>query len=227
MKSPTLTHLAAHINDQYLSTLIQPNTQEITVIGIDGPTAAGKTMLADTLAEQIHKTSCRPCWIFRLDWTLASRETRLQYLKKLKKINNSFILEAALHMRLEVASNFLKEISIFNQKLKYENKLDSKSISINQLYSRENHGKTNGQTQCQLQPGLVILVEGHYTLAPLLDEHIDFNILLLGKPEIFLARKIARVQAYRDAQATEDYFWRIDVPSFQHHLSRFHQNADL
>ena len=227
MKLPTLTHLAAHINDHYLSTLIQPNTQEIIVIGIDGPTAAGKTMLADTLADQIHKAFGRPCWIFRLDWTLVSRETRLQDAAHLKKSNVYFKLEAELHMRLELASNFLKEISLFNQKLKYESKLDSKSISINQLYSRENHGKTTGQTQCQLQPGLVVLIEGHYTLAPLLDEHIDFNILLLGKPEIFLKRKIARVQAYRDSQATEDYFWRIDMPSFQHHLSRFYQNADL
>lgn len=227
MKSPILPNLATQINRDYLRTLIQPDTQNITVIGIDGPTAAGKTILADALAEQIHQTDRRPCWIFRLDWTLASREVRLQDLENLKKRNKSFWLEAELHMRLEIARKFLKEVFVFNQKVTYENTIDSKDISINNLYSRENYGNTSGQTQCQLQPGLIILIEGHYTLRPELNEHIDFNILLLGKPEIFLKRKIDRVKGYRDPQAAEDYFWRVDRPSFQYHVSRFYQNADL
>ena len=227
MTSAIQTTLASQINENYLQNRIETDSQEVIIIGIDGPTAAGKTILADNLALQIQKSYQRPCWVFRLDWTLASRSRRLKDLDHLKKHNNSFCLEAELHMRLKIAEDFLKKVSLFNQEILIGNRINNTTISINQLYSRENFGETTGQTQCKLQPGLVILVEGHYTLAPLLDQYVDFNILLLGDPEVFLQRKIDRVKTYRDPQETENYYWRVDMPSFRHHLSRFYQNADL
>ncbi|MDO8520184.1 MAG: class II fructose-bisphosphate aldolase, partial [Deltaproteobacteria bacterium] len=81
--------------------------------------------------------------------------------------------------------------------------------------------------ECLLKPGLVILVEGHYTLRTEFNNLIDYNILMLGDAKELLARKIARVEGYRKAKEAEDYFGQVDLPSFCHHLERFGFNADL
>ena len=43
------------------------------IIGIDGPTAAGKTFLAKNLKAKIKK-KFKSVWICQLDWTLKSRK---------------------------------------------------------------------------------------------------------------------------------------------------------
>ena len=42
------------------------------IIGIDGPTAAGKTILAKNLKAKLNN-SFKSIWICQLDWTLKSR----------------------------------------------------------------------------------------------------------------------------------------------------------
>ena len=53
------------------------NNQNVTIIGIDGPTAVGKTILANRIASKIKKN----VFIFRLDWTLKNRKFRENKLK--------------------------------------------------------------------------------------------------------------------------------------------------
>ena len=51
-----------------------------TIIGIDGPTAAGKTFLSKDL-KALLKKSFKNIWICQLDWTLKSRAYRANSLK--------------------------------------------------------------------------------------------------------------------------------------------------
>ena len=52
---------------KYLKKKIQKNKNFI--VGIDGPTASGKTILADNLKAKIERSG-KKCFIYRLDWTL-------------------------------------------------------------------------------------------------------------------------------------------------------------
>ena len=92
---------------KYLKKKIQKNKNFI--VGIDGPTASGKTILADNLKAKIERSG-KKCFIYRLDWTLISREDRLLDLKEINKTRSSLPYEGALHMRLSMVESFLKEI---------------------------------------------------------------------------------------------------------------------
>jgi ribulose-phosphate 3-epimerase len=134
--------------------------------------------------------------------------------------------EAELHMCMEKAVDFLTQVRAFNEQLE-QSPLATQEIKLKGLYSRDHDGQEVGEAECRLCAGMIILVEGHYTLRTELDQLIDFNILMMSEKKELLDRKIARVKGYRDATAAEEYFHKIDVPSFAHHISRFYHNADL
>ena len=77
-------NLAKSIYEKSLSSLLKTKNKTL-IIGIDGPTASGKTILADNLKELIIKK--KKCFIFRLDWTLIDRSPRLKDLKNLEQSN--------------------------------------------------------------------------------------------------------------------------------------------
>lgn len=220
------TDSAKRICGGFLPSLLEKQEQKVLIIGIDGPTAVGKTIFANTIAEEIQSTYQHPCWIYRLDWNLAERNQRVRDLKNFIDQRDSFSLEGELHMHLEKLGDFLKQVRIYNEKGTLANAFKPEKICLENLYSRENDGQLTDKQECHLQPGLVILVEGHYTLRTQCNNLIDYNILLLGESQELLGRKIARVQGYRGAKDAEDYFWRVDLPSFQHHLERFSVNAN-
>ena len=87
----------------------------IFIIGIDGPTASGKTTLADNIKKKIKDSEI---FIFKLDWTLKERKFREDSLKDYKKTNSFFYYEAEEHMNLQIASNFLKKIKTLGSKKK-------------------------------------------------------------------------------------------------------------
>ena len=127
---------------------------------------------------------------------------------------------------MEKAVDFLTQVRAFNEQLE-QSPLATQEIKLKGLYSRDHDGQEVGEAECRLCAGMIILVEGHYTLRTELDQLIDFNILMMSEKKELLDRKIARVKGYRDATAAEEYFHKIDVPSFAHHISRFYHNADL
>tara|TARA_Y100001960_G_scaffold332843_1_gene435124 strand:+ start:1955 stop:5839 length:3885 start_codon:yes stop_codon:yes gene_type:complete len=198
----------------------------VSVIGIDGPTAAGKTSLAKAMRAYF-ETEDRECWIYQMDWTLVARQERVRDLEFFQATEETFIYEGELHMRLQNAEAFLRRVTAFNQLEATSSDEIQEDIDLKNLYSRDDDGQEVGIASCRLRPGLIILVEGHYTLRTELDRFIDLNILLLSDPEELIRRKVARVKGYRSADAAVDYFHRIDVPSFTHHLARFLPNADL
>ncbi|AEG02030.1 ribulose-phosphate 3-epimerase [Methylomonas methanica] len=221
--------LAQRIYREILPPTLSACADGIAVIGIDGPTAAGKTILADDLAELLHNDG-RKVWTYRLDWTLAEREPRLADLDHLRNAQvDTFPFEGELHMRLDLARKFLERIHRFREAWYSGRETASppEFIQIDHLYSRSVGGRAVGKAECQLEPGLVILLEGHYTARPDLDALIDFNILLLSDPVELLRRKVARVRNYRGEAEAVDYFHRIDLPSFRHHLARFGHHFDL
>ena len=51
--------------------------------------------------------------------------------------------------------------------------------------------------------------------------------MLLGEYKVLIKRKIDRVKNYRRSNEVEDYFSRIDLPSFRNHLKNFPFGSDL
>ena len=200
------------------------NSNKINIIGIDGPTAVGKTIFADILADEIQEKYNKNIFIFRLDWTLKSRKERVADLKVIKNWGKPFPYEAELHMDLDKFAEFLSKISDYNQSqtISDQNHLQ---FSLSGLYSRENGGTLTGHQDVILGPASVVIVEGHYSLRSEFNDNFDANVLMLSSKETLLQRKIARVSGYRGASEAEEYFHQIDVPSFEHHLIRFGDNA--
>ena len=58
------------------------------IIGIDGPTAVGKTFLAKNLKSKL-KSKFKSIWICQLDWTLKSRNYRSSSLKEFRRKRNN------------------------------------------------------------------------------------------------------------------------------------------
>ncbi len=210
--------LSKNIFDTHLKKIITKNNKTI-LIGIDGPTASGKTILANQIRDLVSKR--KKCFVYRLDWTLINRKSRLKDLKSLKKHSKEMPYEASLHMRLNNVEEFLKEI----KKLDFRNK--KKRVALKNLYAREKDGKTIGKEILSFHPGMIIILEGHYTLESKLARYIDLNILLMGNSKELIKRKKNRVKDYRKSDDVEDYFQRIDLPSFKNHLSRFLFGADI
>ena len=189
------------------------------IIGIDGPTAAGKTTLADKLAKKLNKNNA---FIFRLDWTLKSRKKREISLKFFKKNNINFYYEPEDHMYLSKTSSFLKKIKKFNNGSKKKIKLN-----LNKLYDRSGSAKNDLNIKTIINKNSIIIIEGHYTGYTDIYENLDINILLLSQKKELLKRKINRVKSYRSPKLTKQYFDLIDIPSFVNYLSRFGNNYSL
>lgn len=215
--------LAADIFENTIKPIMDTKNNGVTIVGIDGPTAAGKTILANNVQTLVQQAG-RECWVYRVDWALEERELRVQDLGQIKARNVRFDLEAELHMRLHIVKSFLQKAR--SVEAKFDENSGNRDICLSELYSRDNGGTLSGKEKCTLSPGMVILVEGHYTLRSELHTYLDQNIVLLASPEELVQRKKDRVKGYRGAEEAEDYFWRIDLPSFQHHLKRFLSNAD-
>ena len=196
----------------------------ISIIGIDGPTASGKTILANNIGSIIKNQGFKVAFL-RLDWYLKERTFRANDLKKLEEKDIKFYCEGELHMNLEKVTNFLKKIKRVRFDDFNKDKSES-SIKLENLYSRENNGLCNGEIILNIEKGTVVILEGHYTSRPEISSNIDINICLVSEEKELLKRKIERVAGYRDEKETSDYFYRIDIPSFYYHFSRFFHGVD-
>ena len=211
---------AKKIYKNFIQIQLKERQSSNLIIGIDGPTASGKTILADNLKNEIEKNG-KSCFIYRLDWALISRKQRLLDLEEINNTKSIMEYENALHMRLRMVEDFLKEI----RNAEYSKK--RKTISLKNLYSREDKGRTIGKSKFKFDPKTIIILEGHYTSETRLSRYIDFNIMLLGECEVLINRKKNRVKDYRKSNDVEDYFNRIDLPSFRKHLSNFTFGSDI
>ena len=184
------------------------------VIGIDGPTASGKTTLADKVRDALLQMNV-PVFIYRLDWCLIDREIRLNELGQIINKKMPFEYEADLHCDLGKAKHFLEIV----EKCRYEDCQDI-SAELENLYNRDDDGRCTGSSRMTLRKGMVIIVEGHYTHHHLIRRYFDLNYLLIANRQELLKRKISRTASYREESAVEDYFQCIDIPSFWHYYLR-------
>lgn len=184
------------------------------VVGIDGPTASGKTYLADNLALELNKQNI-PNFIFRLDWTLIDRHLRENEAEIFVSTDSPFEYEADYHMDLSRAEKFLKNI-VYGFK-------ENEKLKLSGLYSRENGGVCTGEAEVLMQNKMVIIVEGHYSHHHSLQKYIDYNLVLLSEPRELLRRKTMRAASYRDEKTVKDYFDHIDMPSYSHFLIQNHR----
>lgn len=200
------------------------NHSNITVVCIDGPTASGKTILADNLGNEISNSLNLNVQFFRLDWTLRNRKERKSDLDNLLRNDDKFELEGEVHMELDIFKNFLEKV----HQLKYDESNSLKNqFEIDGLYSRDDNGQCTGKNKFDFSKKTVLICEGHYTLRSEYRNLIDLNICLLSSKKELLKRKVERVKGYRSNEEAVDYFWKIDVPSFSYHLKRFYKEIDL
>ena len=211
-------HLASQIFNKYISKSL--NKKKTFILGIDGPTASGKTILADNIKKFVTNFGMK-CFIFRLDWLLTDRKKRVIDLTHLKDKSGILEYESVHHMRLEIAEEFLKKIRC----LEYNKK--SKTISLDKLYNRNDNGKINGKEKFRFDRNTLFILEGHYTSEIRIGRYIDLNVLLLGDSKELIKRKVDRVKDYRNSAETIDYYQRIDLPSFKNHLKNHGHNANL
>lgn len=199
---------------------------QLSIIGIDGPTAAGKTIFANQLAKIYSERTKKESFIYRVDWTLRARDERIDDLAILKKVGQPFHLEAELHMRLDELAGFLRRVYAYNSCAKSaDTHIPPLNVHLTNLYSRENNGLLTEICNSEIKPGSLIIVEGHYPLRSELHQYFDINLLLLSDKKTLIERKISRVSGYRGAAEAEAYFHFIDSPSFEHHLARYGRNA--
>ena len=77
------------------------NDSNIAILCIDGPTAAGKTILAEELASIFSKELSIKVDFFRLDWTLKERAQREKDLKVLMQDDKPFYFERDIPERVK------------------------------------------------------------------------------------------------------------------------------
>ena len=193
---------------------------KIFILGIDGPTAAGKTILASKIEKKLNNIKC---FTIKMDWTLKSRSYREKSLKEYNKNNKEFLYEAEEHMSLNIISNLLQKIQKFNN----NKNLKTLKINLDKLYNRDKTAKNDLKIKKTINKKHVVIVEGHYTGHPSIHRHIDYNLLLLSSKKELLKRKINRVKDYRDPKFTKKYFELIDIPSFINFVSRYGNNYAL
>ena len=126
----------------------------VSVIGIDGPTAAGKTRLAEAMRAFLVAEE-RECWIYQMDWTLVARPERVRDLEFFQATDESFIYEGELHMRLENVESFLRKVTAFNQCVDVDTDTMQEDVDLQNLYSRDDDGQEVGIASCRLRPASV------------------------------------------------------------------------
>jgi len=197
-------------------------SKKIFCIGIDGPTASGKTIFSKLLFDEIKKQTKKNVKIIPLDYLLIARQFRSKSLDKIIKNNMQFEHEAEIHMnfnKIDILINSIKKINA--------GYLDKKRIKIDKLYSRKNFGKCTANIDLTLKKNLILIFEGHYTTRPGLDAIIDENFILLSDKDTLIQRKIDRSSSYRNKNDVKTYFEYIDEPSYLSNYERFSNNNSI
>ena len=143
----------------HLNILRARSGARVLVVGIDGPTAAGKSTLAEALAAVLCADGVRT-WTYQLDWLLRARPEREADVRHLRECGTAFEYEGELHMRLGLARETLEEVARYNRQVE-SGDLAPRRIALDGLYSRADGGTVTGSQTLVLEPGLVVLMEGH------------------------------------------------------------------
>tara|TARA_Y100001968_G_scaffold333948_1_gene401673 strand:- start:3954 stop:6803 length:2850 start_codon:yes stop_codon:yes gene_type:complete len=192
------------------------NAKKIVCIGVDGPTASGKTVFAQLLKQEILNISNKDVQLVPLDSLLVERTVREKSLQNIHNVGIPFEHEAEMHMRFSKFDNLLNLTNLKKLDLS-----DQTEITIENLYSRSDEGRCTGKLKINLTNETVLIFEGHYTTRPEFNKILDKNFILLAKRENLIRRKIERVANYRDKKEVEDYFDLIDEPSYLSNYYRF------
>ncbi len=192
------------------------NSKDLYCIGVDGPTASGKTIFAEILKNEISNISGKKVQIVPLDSLLIERCLREKCLQNLKKISVPFEYEAEMHMQFSKLDELLNLVKLKKKKLS-----DKEKITLENLYSRSDNGSCNGKLEVNLSEKIVLIFEGHYTTRPEFLNVIDKNFILLANREELIDRKIQRVAGYRNKKVVQEYFELIDEPSYLSNYYRF------
>ncbi len=192
------------------------NSKKLVCIGVDGPTASGKTIFAELLRKEIIDSSNKDVQIVPLDSLLLERVIREKSLQNIQHVGIPFEYEAEVHMRFSKFDNLLNLVNYQKANLS-----DRKNIIIENLYSRSDNGRCSGQLKLNISNNAVLIFEGHYTTRPEFKGVLDKNFILLAKREELIKRKVERVADYRNQREVEAYFNLIDEPSYLSNYYRF------
>ena len=162
--------------------------ENIFCVGIDGPTASGKTIFAKLLQEEIAKNApTLKVQIVQLDYLLVDRKLRERSLNNIRSAGIGFEHEAELHMDFSKLQQLIEKIDAVRS-----SKFNSAQVSLSGLYDRENNGRCTKSLSFEIDKSSILIFEGHYTIRPELAPNLDDNLILLGdKPEL-VKRKMER-----------------------------------
>ncbi|MCL6590143.1 MAG: hypothetical protein K6U80_09345 [Firmicutes bacterium] len=200
----------------------QKKRKPVTVL-IDGKAAAGKSMMAEALANLLAQRK-QPVCVIEADWFLRDRHYRTEALRQMlasgKVYTDSHLLfwnwndfEAQLHQIQNLAHT-------------------GGQYTLTQLYDQKT-GKCNGNKELTVAPNSIILVHGCYLLHRRID--CDLAIMLYVNREIGRRRKMSReyekskegtfpVSAMRNTIMT----WELlEEPSFFRHMIKNGAKAQI
>ena len=174
--------------------------KNIFCIGIDGPTASGKTIFANQLFKHLNNlVPTKYIQIIPLDYLLVDRSIREKCLESISRVNLCFEHEAELHMDFKRLYPLIKQI----ESIKNGTELKSKLV-LDNLYSREDKGRCSAKIEINLSKNTILIFEPHYTARPEIEFIIDRNIVLLANRKYLIDRKIKRSSNYRDSKNVVD-----------------------
>ena len=121
------------------------NANKLVCIGVDGPTASGKTIFAELLKKEILNFSNKNVQIIPLDSLLVERKIREKSLRNIHQVGIPFEHEAEIHMRF---SKFDYLFHLIN--LKKKDLSEQADVTLENLYSRSDEGRCTGKLKINL-----------------------------------------------------------------------------
>ena len=98
------------------------NSNNLENIGVDGPTASGKTIFAELIKKEITNISDKDVQIVPLDSLLVERTFREKSLQNIEKVGLPFEHEAEIHMRFSKFDDLLNLVHLKKENLTNESK---------------------------------------------------------------------------------------------------------
>ncbi len=187
-----------------LVTLVRGRSQQRTVrVAIDGIDAAGKTTLADELAQRLQRTGV-PVLRASIDGfhhPASLRHRRAEEHPARSYYEDSFDYRALRRLLLDPLGQSGEHV----------------------VRTRVFDFRTDqpiGEPPIDVQPGTVLLFDGFFLLRPELDGCWDLSVFLRVDPAISLERAMSRdISLFGTKEATERRYWERYIPGQELYLS--------
>lgn len=198
-----------HTDDVIASLNLEPLPQnELAIIGINGPTCAGKTSFTDQLVADLESRNI-PVVRIGFDWFLYDRSKRNTLVEQITQNHKTIEEVTRTAWDIERYDGLLRLLKSFNK---------DKTIPLLGLYDRM-HGSQTANMEITIPYGGYAIIEGVGILDTdsihLIDKHIRLDV---DDDEVLIKRAIARENVKSPAYRLSEEFLRhrFEVMDLQH-----------